>query len=108
MLTLHGLMGPIEVKGKKYPGLVPMTPFKGLSDEDIAAGLTYVRGSFGNQAGASTPDKVADAILKGIYKNRYLVYSSNDIRFGYWWARKFAPPYEFVLQKANDQFSKLL
>ncbi|MCM8531389.1 MAG: ThuA domain-containing protein [Lentisphaeraceae bacterium] len=25
-LSLKGLMGPIEVKGKKYPGLVPMTP----------------------------------------------------------------------------------
>ena len=27
-LTLHGLLGPIEVKGKKYPGQVPMTQFK--------------------------------------------------------------------------------
>ena len=57
---------------------------------------------------AVEPSTVAKAILEGIEKNRYLVYSSNDIRFGYWWARKFAPPYEFVLQKANDQFSKLL
>lgn len=57
---------------------------------------------------AVSPEKVASCILRGIEKNTYLVYTSNDIRFGYWWARKFAPPYEFVMQKANDQFSKLL
>lgn len=57
---------------------------------------------------AVSPEKVADCIVRGIKKRRYLVYTSNDIRFGYWWARKFAPPYEFVMQKANDQFSKFL
>ena len=57
---------------------------------------------------AVSPEKVASCILRGIEKNTYLVYTSNDIRFGYWWTRKFAPPYEFVMQKANDQFSKLL
>lgn len=57
-LTLNGLLGPIEVNGKQYAGLVPMTPFRGLSDEDIAAVLTYVRNSFGNRGSIITPDKV--------------------------------------------------
>lgn len=57
-LTLHGLLGPIEVNGQKYAGLVPMTPFRGLSDEEIAAVLTYVRNSFGNKASIITPEKV--------------------------------------------------
>lgn len=57
---------------------------------------------------AVSPERVADCIVRGIKKRRYLVYTSNDVRFGYWWARKFAPPYEFVMQKANDQFSKFL
>ena len=58
-LTLHGLHGPITVKGKKYPGLVPMTPFKGLlTDEEIAAVLTYVRNSFGNKAPMVKPETV--------------------------------------------------
>ena len=35
-LALHGLMGPMTIKGKEYPGLVPMTPFKHLSDEELA------------------------------------------------------------------------
>jgi putative heme-binding domain-containing protein len=59
MLTLNGLLGPMEVLGKPYPGLVPMTPFGGmLSNEDIAAVLTYVRNSFGNQAGPVTAERI--------------------------------------------------
>ncbi len=58
-LTLKGLMGPIEVKGKAYAGHVPMTPFEGLlKDEEIAAVLTYVRNSFGNKASVVTPEAV--------------------------------------------------
>lgn len=58
-LALKGLMGPIEVLGKQYPGQVPMTPYEGLlSDEEMAAVLTYVRNSFGNAASAITPEKV--------------------------------------------------
>jgi len=57
-LTLHGLMGPIDVKGKKYPGQVPMTAFKGLSDDEVAAVLTFVRNSFGNKASAIHPEEV--------------------------------------------------
>ena len=59
-LTLHGLLGPIEVKGKKYPGQVPMTAFKQLPDEEIAAVLTYVRNTFGNKAPMVTPAKVKE------------------------------------------------
>ena len=58
-LTLHGLFGPIKVKDKTYPGLVPMTPFKGLSDDEIAAVLTYVRNTFGNRADAIFPSAVS-------------------------------------------------
>jgi mono/diheme cytochrome c family protein/glucose/arabinose dehydrogenase len=58
-VVLKGLLGPIEVNGKQYPGQVPMTPFEGLlNDEDVAAVLTYVRNSFGNQAPAVQPESV--------------------------------------------------
>ncbi len=58
-LTLKGLIGPIEVKGKIYPGQVPMTPFGGmLNDEDVASVLTYVRNTFGNKAPAIHPETV--------------------------------------------------
>ncbi len=57
---------------------------------------------------AASPEKVADCIVRGVKKNRYLVYTSADVRFGYWWARKFALPYELVMQFANDRFGALL
>ena len=58
-IILHGLMGPIEVNGTQYPGQVPMTAFKGLSDREIAGVATYVRNSFGNKGTAVTPAQVA-------------------------------------------------
>ncbi|EME19507.1 SDR family oxidoreductase [Rhodococcus triatomae] len=57
---------------------------------------------------AVTPEKVARCIVRGMEKRRFLVYTSPDVRFGYWWARKFALPYEFVMRRANRQFSKFL
>jgi putative heme-binding domain-containing protein len=58
-LTLHGMVGPIEVNGKLYPGTTPMTPFAGLlSDDEVAAVLTYVRNSFGNEAPPVSPARV--------------------------------------------------
>ncbi len=48
-IVLHGLYGPMEVNGKQYAGIVPMTPYSTmLSDQEIASVLNYVRNSFGN------------------------------------------------------------
>ena len=58
-IVLKGLMGPIVVNGKDYNGQVPMTPFGGLlKDSEVAAVLTYVRKSFGNQASVIRPEQV--------------------------------------------------
>ncbi len=67
-LTLKGLMGPIEVSGRAYPGQVPMTPFEYLlKDDEIAGVLTYVRNSFGNKASPISPAQVGKvrAAMKG-------------------------------------------
>lgn len=57
---------------------------------------------------AVSPERVAAAILRGIERNRFVVYTSFDIRFGYWWKRKFAFPYEILMRQANVWFSGLL
>jgi NAD(P)-dependent dehydrogenase (short-subunit alcohol dehydrogenase family) len=57
---------------------------------------------------AVSPEDAAKSIIKGVERNKYMIYTSNDIRFGYWWARKFAPPYEIVMQWANNRFSRFL
>ncbi len=58
-LTLKGIYGPMTVMNRDYPGIVPMTPFEGLmDDEEVAAVLTYVRNTFDNRAGAIKPEWV--------------------------------------------------
>jgi len=53
-LTLKGLLGPIEVNGKQYPGHVPMTAFERmLNDKEVSEVLTYIRNSFGNKVDGS-------------------------------------------------------
>jgi NAD(P)-dependent dehydrogenase (short-subunit alcohol dehydrogenase family) len=52
---------------------------------------------------AVSPEKVAEKIVVGIEKNRYMVFTSADIRIGYWFQRKFAPPYELTMRLMNDK-----
>ena len=56
-IVLKGLWGPIEVAGQTYDptnGVPPMTGFEGiLTDEEIAAVITYVKIQFGNPKGLS-------------------------------------------------------
>jgi mono/diheme cytochrome c family protein len=57
-IVLHGLQGPIEVKGTLYRGQMPAWGDQ-LSDREIAAVLTYVRSSFGNDAAPVSESFVA-------------------------------------------------
>jgi len=57
-IVLHGLRGPIVAQGQRYDGVMtPHGPI--LSDDQIAAVLTYVRSHFGNDAPPVTPEAVA-------------------------------------------------
>jgi mono/diheme cytochrome c family protein/glucose/arabinose dehydrogenase len=77
-ISLNGLMGPIEVKGQPYPGLVPMTGFGPiLTDLELASVLTYVRNSFGNKAGEVTPEEVAK--VREATKTKFGFYSPEEI-----------------------------
>jgi mono/diheme cytochrome c family protein len=77
-ITLYGLMGPIEVNGKKYDGQVPMTPFGGmLKNDEIAAVLTFVRNSFGNQADAVTAEQVQK--VRDANPGRMMFYTSEEL-----------------------------
>jgi mono/diheme cytochrome c family protein len=56
-VVLHGLHGPVEVDGRTFN--LEMPPQGGiLPDEQIAAILTHVRSSWGNQAERVTPEFV--------------------------------------------------
>jgi mono/diheme cytochrome c family protein len=61
-IVLYGLQGPVHVKGTAF-GAAAMPSFGpsgfNLSDEKIAAVLTYVRQEWGNQSGPISADQVA-------------------------------------------------
>jgi mono/diheme cytochrome c family protein len=68
-LLLHGLNGPLEVKGTTYNGEMPEWGSK-LKDDQIAAVLTYIRASFGNNAPAVSPDLVKQVREATASRNR--------------------------------------
>ncbi len=51
---------------------------------------------------AVTPEHVAEKILEGVERDRYLVFTSADIRLAFW-AQRFCPPlYELAMGRMND------
>ena len=57
---------------------------------------------------AVTPEKVADKILLGVGKNRFLIHTSSDIRALYLFKRVAWWPYSIAMRQANDVFTRLM
>jgi mono/diheme cytochrome c family protein/glucose/arabinose dehydrogenase len=77
-VAMYGLMGPLEINGKKYDGQVPMTPFAGmLNNEEMASVLTFVRNSFGNQAAPITAEQVAK--IRTAYQGRVNFFTVDEL-----------------------------
>jgi hypothetical protein len=55
---------------------------------------------------AVSPEKVADRILAGIAKNRFLIFTSADIRALYAFKRLAWRPYSVVMTRANVAFTR--
>ncbi|WP_280451128.1 SDR family oxidoreductase [Nocardia cyriacigeorgica] len=102
-LAQHGISVHLVAPGAVNTPLVQSFELVGVDKEDPRVRKLVTR--FTRHAVA--PEKVATAILRGIERNRFIVYTSFDIRFGYWWKRKFAFPYELLMRVANVQFSRL-
>ena len=69
--VLHGLTGPWQAKGQAFNGT--MVPWRDtLTDEEIAAVLTYVRQNpeWGNKAPEVRPERVKDAREKTKGRNQ--------------------------------------
>jgi mono/diheme cytochrome c family protein len=73
-----GLSGPITVKGQTWALLMPpIAKDAGLSDEELAHVLTYVRNSWGNNAPQVDPKQVA-AVRKEI-GNRSTAWTATEL-----------------------------
>lgn len=98
-LRRHGIGVSLVCPGGVDTGLVETVQIKGVdtnTEEFLALKQQF-------RKHAVSPEKAAAAILRGIKANRYMVFTSNDIRVGYWFQRKFSLPYELVMRFLNDR-----
>jgi mono/diheme cytochrome c family protein len=73
---LHGMTGPVSVKGTIYNGMMPAVA--GLSDGDIADVVSYVRNSFGNTGAVVTEDEVK--AIKAKYADRKTPWTAEEFQ----------------------------
>ena len=64
--------------------------------------------STGSPVTPSSPEAVADKILAGVRKNRFLIYTSTDIRALYTFKRVAWWPYSIAMRRANDIFTQTM
>lgn len=102
-LARHGIGVSLVCPGGVNTALVGTVEIVGVDrqDPDVAALVRRF------QRHAVTPEQAAAAILKGIRSGRYMVFTSWDIRIGYWFQRKFALPYELVMRLLNWKVGQL-
>jgi NAD(P)-dependent dehydrogenase (short-subunit alcohol dehydrogenase family) len=98
-LKRHGIGVSLVCPGGVDTGLVDTIEIRGV-DADSAE-FRGLKKRF--QKHAATPARAAQRILKGMKAGRYLVFTSFDVRLGYWFQRKFAWPYEWVMQFLNNR-----
>lgn len=55
---------------------------------------------------AVSAEKVAEKILEGIVRNRYMVFTSPDGHFLYWLQRHFEPPYRLLMRLMNRELDR--
>jgi NAD(P)-dependent dehydrogenase (short-subunit alcohol dehydrogenase family) len=56
---------------------------------------------------AVSPEHVAEQIVRGVEKNRYMVFTSNDIRLLFWVQRLFEPAYRLVMRLLNRELVRV-
>ncbi len=56
---------------------------------------------------AVSPEHVAERIVAGIERNRYLVFTSRDIQLAFWLQRWFPPGYEAIMRLMNRELVRV-
>jgi len=100
-LRRHDIGVSLVCPGAVRTGLVDTVDIVGVDRDDPA--VRKLIKVFERRA--VSPEVVAEKIIRGIERDRYLVFTSRDIQFGHWVQRKFAPPYDLAMRLANDRFT---
>ncbi|WP_158858188.1 DUF7133 domain-containing protein [Lunatibacter salilacus] len=81
LIVLHGMEGPLEVKGKTYdtPDILPVMPaHTSLDDGTLSAILTYIRNEWGNNAGAI--DRRFIATTRNVTQGRVIPWGAEELK----------------------------
>jgi NAD(P)-dependent dehydrogenase (short-subunit alcohol dehydrogenase family) len=94
----------VVVPGAVRTGLVNTIEIAGVDrdDPDVSRWVDRFSGH------AVSPEKAADKILAGVAKNRFLIYTSPDIRALYAFKRVAWWPYSVAMRQVNVVFSRAL
>jgi NAD(P)-dependent dehydrogenase (short-subunit alcohol dehydrogenase family) len=103
-LARHRIGVSLVVPGAVNTPLVQTVEIAGVDQDDPRVRKWIDR--FGGHA--VSPEHVADKILKGVSKNRYLIYTSNDIRALYAFKRVAWWPYSVAMRRVNVIFTRAL
>lgn len=94
----------LVVPGAVDTPLVQTVQIAGIDREDPGVQRWVTRFS----GHAVSPEKAADKIVAGVAKNRYLIYTSGDIRALYAFKRLAWLPYSVVMKQVNRVFTRVL
>lgn len=93
-LAHHGIHVSLVCPGAVDTGLVQSINIVGVDRDDPE--VKQLTSRF--QRHAVKPEKAAQAILQGVRRKKFMIFTSPDIRIGYWFQRKWAWPYELVMR----------
>jgi NAD(P)-dependent dehydrogenase (short-subunit alcohol dehydrogenase family) len=102
-LRKHGIGVSLVCPGAVATPLVGTVDIVGIDREDPRVRRMFAR----FERHAVSPEHVAEAILKGVEKNRYMVFTSVDGRLLHWIQRKFSPPYELAMRVAGRELDRV-
>lgn len=103
-LARHRIGVSVVVPGAVKTPLVQTVQIAGVDREDPRVKKWTDR--FGGHA--VSPEHAAECILKGVRRNRFLIYTSADIRALYLFKRTLWWPYSVAMRQANVLFTKAL
>ncbi len=103
-LARHRIGVSVVVPGAVKTPLVQTVQIAGVDREDPRVQKWTDR--FGGHA--VSPEHVAECILNGVRRNRFLIYTSTDIRALYLFKRTMWWPYSVAMRQANVLFTKAL
>jgi NAD(P)-dependent dehydrogenase (short-subunit alcohol dehydrogenase family) len=103
-LARHRIGVSVVVPGAVRTPLVNTVEIAGVDREDPSVSRWIGRFS----GHAVSPEKAADKILAGVARNRYLIYTSADIRALYAFKRLAWWPYSVAMRQVNVVFTRAL